>query len=156
MDAMFTLWSTKEEDGQEKYGENFHNSTYFTSAHDFNAAWQDADHIHEGLGFIPQHIKITNMFELSMQAVNPSISLPFWDFTIDNSENITIFESFMFTNETFGTLPSPKDHKWGWTYSAYDVYVERKVAAVSGNTITLDAPIVDHIDTAYATAELMR
>jgi len=121
MDAMFTLWSTKEEDGQEKYGENFHNSTYFTSAHDFNAAWQDADHIHEGLGFIPQHIKITNMFELSMQAVNPSISLPFWDFTIDNSENITIFESFMFTNETFGTLPSPKDHKWGWTYSGDNI-----------------------------------
>jgi len=46
--------------------------------------------------------------------------------------------------------------QWGWTYSAYDVYVERKVAAVNGNTITLDAPIVDHIDTAYATAELMR
>ena len=46
--------------------------------------------------------------------------------------------------------------QWGWTYAAYDVYIERKVSAVSGNVITLDAPIVDHIDTTYATAELFR
>ena len=46
--------------------------------------------------------------------------------------------------------------QWGWTFSAYDVYVERKVSAVSGNVITLDAPIVDHIDTTYATGELFR
>ena len=46
--------------------------------------------------------------------------------------------------------------QWGWTFDAYDVYVERKVSAVSGNVITLDAPIVDHIDTTYATAELFR
>jgi hypothetical protein len=30
------------------------------------------------------------------------------------------------------------------------------VSAVSGNVITLDAPIVDHIDTTYATGELFR
>ncbi len=46
--------------------------------------------------------------------------------------------------------------QWGWTYSAYDVYIERKVSSVSGNVITLDAPIVDQIDTTYATAELFR
>lgn len=46
--------------------------------------------------------------------------------------------------------------QWGWTFSAYDVYLERKVSAVSGNLITLDAPIVDHIDTTYATGELYR
>jgi len=116
MTAMHTLWTTSTEDGQELYGESYYSSSYFSSAHDFNAAWQDADHIHEGLGFIPQHIKITNIFETSMQSVDPSISLPYWDFTIDNAENITIFESYMFTNNTFGTLEPPKDHYWGWTY----------------------------------------
>ena len=30
------------------------------------------DHIHEGLGFLPQHIKLTNMFEVAIQAVDPS------------------------------------------------------------------------------------
>ena len=76
LDAMYTIYSTEEEEGRSKYGENFHNSTYFTEWHHFNAAWQDADHIHEGAGFLPQHIKATNLFELAKQAVDPSVSLP--------------------------------------------------------------------------------
>ena len=81
MDAMYALWSTTEEEGQSLYGSDFHNSTYFVEAHHFNAAWQDGDHIHEGMGFLTQHVKITNMFEAAMQAVDPSVSLPYWDFT---------------------------------------------------------------------------
>jgi MFS family permease len=59
----------------------------------FNAAWQDADHIHEGLGFLPQHIKLSNLFELSLQAVNPSLSLPYWEFTEEVAANKTVYES---------------------------------------------------------------
>ena len=116
MDAMYALWSTSQEDGEAMYGKTFKNSTYFASAHDFNAAWQDSDHIHEGLGFLPQHIKLTNKFEEAMQAVDPSITLPYWDFTIDYAKNLTIFESPVFTSQTFGTLREPTDHYWGWTY----------------------------------------
>jgi len=116
MDSMYALWSTLQEDGEQKYGMQFKNSTYFASAHDFNAAWQDADHIHEGLGFLPQHIKITNAFEKSMQAVDRSVSLPYWDFTIDYAQNLTIFESPIFSADMFGTLVQPTDHYWGWTY----------------------------------------
>ena len=43
-----------------------------------------------------------------------------------------------------------------WTASAYDMYSDRKVMAVNGNTITLDAPIMDIIDNVYATGELMK
>jgi hypothetical protein len=118
MDAMYTLWQTGEEEGQTLYGDNFHSANYFSSAHDFNAAQQDADHIHEGLGFLPQHIKLTNMFELAMQAVNPAVSMPYWDFTIDVAENKTIFDSFVFTESTFGGMKKPKDEYWGWTYKS--------------------------------------
>jgi hypothetical protein len=76
MDTMYTLWTTPEEEGQQLYGENYHDADYFTAAHDFNAAQPDADHIHEGLGFVPQHIKLSNWFESSLQAVNPAVSLP--------------------------------------------------------------------------------
>jgi hypothetical protein len=87
MDAMYTLWSVDEDEGQALYGDSYHSSAYFASAHDFNAAQQDADHIHEGLGFLPQHIKLTNMFEEAVQAVDPSVALPYWDFTIDVAAN---------------------------------------------------------------------
>jgi hypothetical protein len=43
-----------------------------------------------------------------------------------------------------------------WVASAYDLYSERKVTAVNGNLITLDAPIMDIIDPEYATGELMK
>ena len=47
MDAMYTLWSTTDEDGQKLYGSDFHNITYLLQMHHFNAAWMDADHFHE-------------------------------------------------------------------------------------------------------------
>lgn len=43
-----------------------------------------------------------------------------------------------------------------WVASSYDLYSERKVTAVNGNLITLDAPIMDIIDPVYATGELMK
>lgn len=117
LDAMYSLWSYSEEDGQALFGDNFHNANYFAEIHNFNAAWQDADHIHEGLGFIPQHIKMTNMFEMAMQAVDPSVSLFFWDFTIDDSEGKKVFDSFVFQESIFGTLFEPASPSTGWTYA---------------------------------------
>jgi len=116
MDAMYTLWDVSDEDGQARFGDDYHSSAYFSAAHDFNAAQQDADHIHEGLGFLPQHIKLTNMFEVSMQAVDPSVSLPYWDFTIDVADGLSIFESPIFTKDTFGTIHPPADSFWGFTW----------------------------------------
>lgn len=46
--------------------------------------------------------------------------------------------------------------QWGWTYPSYDIYFERKVTAVNGNVLTIDAPIVDIIDTAYAPGEVLK
>ncbi len=46
--------------------------------------------------------------------------------------------------------------QWGWSAVDYDIYYERKVTAVSGNVISLDAPVVDVIDTTYAKGEVIR
>jgi hypothetical protein len=116
MDAMYTLWNLSDEDGKKKYGENYHSAGYFTAAHDFNAAQQDADHIHEGLGFLLQHIKLTNMFESAVQVVNPSVTIPYWDFTRDVAAGKTIYESYIFSEKTFGSINRPKDAYWGFTY----------------------------------------
>ncbi|NDP26124.1 MAG: T9SS type A sorting domain-containing protein [Flavobacterium sp.] len=43
-----------------------------------------------------------------------------------------------------------------WIANDYDVYSERKVVAVNGNAITLDAPIMDVIDPVYSTGELIK
>lgn len=46
--------------------------------------------------------------------------------------------------------------QWGWNSGSYDIYFERKVTAVNGNVITIDAPIVDIIDSAYAPGEVLK
>ena len=43
-----------------------------------------------------------------------------------------------------------------WTADAYDMNSQRKVTAVNGNVITLDAPIMDIIDPTYSKGELMK
>ena len=127
MDAMYTMWTTSDSEGQALYGSNYHGIDFLTSTHDFNAAQPDGDHIHEGLGFLPQHIKISNIFEASMQAVDPSVSLFYWDFTIESTAETDIFDSPMFTADTFGSLTKSKgegDEQWFWTTdSVSDGYV---------------------------------
>jgi hypothetical protein len=42
MDAMYTMWATTDEDGQELYGANYQSAKFLLEYHFFNAAWQDA------------------------------------------------------------------------------------------------------------------
>jgi hypothetical protein len=121
LDAMYEIWQTDETTGQLQYGSDYHDMDYLMGFHFYNAAWQDGDHIHEGLGFFPQHLKLTNMFERSIQAVNPAVTLPFWDFTIETANNISVWDSPMFTEDTFGSMPTPPDAEWGWLYKNADV-----------------------------------
>eukprot|EP00595_Chromulina_sp_UTEXLB2642_P002475 CAMPEP_0196764134 /NCGR_PEP_ID=MMETSP1095-20130614/5414_1 /TAXON_ID=96789 ORGANISM="Chromulina nebulosa, Strain UTEXLB2642" /NCGR_SAMPLE_ID=MMETSP1095 /ASSEMBLY_ACC=CAM_ASM_000446 /LENGTH=537 /DNA_ID=CAMNT_0042118849 /DNA_START=559 /DNA_END=2172 /DNA_ORIENTATION=- len=114
---MATMWFTNESEGKEKYGDDYHHADYLLKFHYFNSAWQDADHIHEGNGFLPQHVKLTNIFEKSMQTVDPSISLPYWDFTIEGATGLEVWESPIFTADTYGSLTLPTDREKGWTYS---------------------------------------
>ena len=51
-----------------------------------------------------------------MQAVNASVSLPYWDFTIETAKGEDLFSSYAFKTATFGTLHGPADTTWGWTY----------------------------------------
>jgi hypothetical protein len=112
-----TLWEHSDEDGQAKYGPNFHSNSFLLRFHHFNAAQMDADHIHDGIGFLTQHIKFTNIFETSMQAVNPSVALPYWDFTIDQAEgNGKPYQTFPFAENIFGTISLPQDFERGFVF----------------------------------------
>ena len=121
MDAMWKMWELDEDSGQALYGDSFHNYAYLLEFHYFNAAWIHSDHIHEGNGFLAQHIKISNIFEVSMQAIDPSVTLPYWDFTKESAQNISIWDSFLFTEKTFGTLTLPNDLTNGWLFTSNSV-----------------------------------
>lgn len=65
---------------------------------------------HEGLGFLTSHALLTNTFEASLQLVNPKLTVPYWDFTIEKSslggntadKNEPQMDSPIFTESWFG------------------------------------------------------
>ena len=38
------------------------------------------------LGFLTHHLALTNSFEASLRSVDPSVTLPYWDFTIEGQQ----------------------------------------------------------------------
>ena len=49
------------------YGPLFQDSAYFASMHLNYAGDRDCDHMHDGMGFITQHLGLTAEFELALQ-----------------------------------------------------------------------------------------
>lgn len=85
-DAMSTVWHTETVDGQALYGKAFYNIDYFNKYHLSQASSFSCDHMHDGLGFMTQHVALTVKFERALQAVDPSVAMHYWDFTIDGED----------------------------------------------------------------------
>lgn len=141
LNASYMLSIVSEEDGQRLYGPHFHSYGYLVKFHYFNSAWQDADHIHEGNGFLVQHIKITNIFEASIQSVDPSVCVPYWDFTIDSALNSTILNSYVTQSDTHGMAQLPINGI-GYSYESGDKVTDGRI--LDGRWSNLKAEINSH------------
>lgn len=118
LDASAKLNELTEEEGRKLYGNQFHSSSYVVRFHHFNAAQQDQDHIHEGNGFLAQHLKITNIFDAAVRSVDPSESLPYWDFTKDQLEGKKSYNTVLSDSKVYGTTGSPAVVSSGFTYDS--------------------------------------
>ena len=64
-----------------------------------------------GSGFFTHHLSLTNIFEASLRSINPAVTLPYWDFTIEGQaiQNLNENPSYMlqitpvFTDTWFGS-----------------------------------------------------
>ena len=73
--------------------------------------------MHGGLGFLPQHAAMTADFEKSLQSVDPSVSMVYWDYTIEGHHMSTTtghvnawYDSIVFNESWFGPIGSDSDH----------------------------------------------
>ena len=50
------------------------------------AGSKECDHLHDGMGFLTGHNAISLEFEKVLRTVDRSVSIPYWDYTIDMHE----------------------------------------------------------------------
>eukprot|EP00752_Nemacystus_decipiens_P005412 g4907.t1 len=128
LDAMFTLWEEPVNggNGKEMFGNDYADIYAIQRLHFKSAMNNSCDHFHDGLGFLTNHILITNTFEYSLQKVNPKLTLPYWDFTIEDHESRMSFSggglkivSPLFQESWFGSADPEdnvvKDGRWAYT-----------------------------------------
>lgn len=78
--------------GKKLFGDNYRSRDFFNRMHLYFGGSKSCDHWHQGAGFTVTHFALSHMYELALQSINPSIALPYWDFTL---------ESTFYTPETF-------------------------------------------------------
>ena len=118
LDTFKILQEVDTSTGKKTYGEHYHDLDYFVNIHLDTAGARSHDKIHDGVGVVTQHVSITQAIEQAMQEVNPSITVPFWDYTIDSYESKTknngldykIFESELWGPKWFGNTSGVHHH----------------------------------------------
>jgi len=89
--TMEYLLVTPDHVGKEVYGDQYRPMSYFVGLHLYGSG-DSCDHLHEGVGFLNNHIGITLALEQALQVVNPAVTMPYWDFTVDAHEVMTKFD----------------------------------------------------------------
>jgi tyrosinase len=103
------------------------NGTYDAFVAQHRAAFMAApnDPAHGGPGFLPWHREYLRRFERALEAIDPNVSIPYWDWTVDNSPTAPLWAAdFMGGN---GSGPNqqvttgPFAHATGqWTLTVLD------------------------------------
>jgi len=76
--AMQTLFTTSQEDGEALYGRHFFSHGEMTSLHDSSNVFY-----HGNLFFLTSHPVMQLKLERALLAIDPTVSLPYWDFLLD-------------------------------------------------------------------------
>lgn len=82
-DAMATVWQYSQEEGKATFGDKFTSIDTYVTIHSEASNDVMCDQYHEGSGFLTHHLAMAVSFEAAIRAVNPAVTLPYWDFTIE-------------------------------------------------------------------------
>jgi len=123
LDAAATMWSINTVDGKELYGDSYAGIHTFVEEHALASNDIQCDGYHDGSGFFSRHFAITNSFDASLRAIDPSVTLHYWDFTIDGQaiKDAKQIPSYLtkvspfFTDTWFGSVDAHnhiQDSRW--------------------------------------------
>lgn len=98
--------------GQILYGYHYYSTDYFSRLHLYMTSDESCDHWNNGPGYIMSYMALTYMYEKSLQAINPSITIPYWDYTLESTFYTTSHsfrKSKLFSPSQFGSACDSED-----------------------------------------------
>ncbi|CAM9474204.1 unnamed protein product [Heterosigma akashiwo] len=109
LNAMEAIYRLSQTDGEALYGPNFRSIGSFQVQHLDGAGRMECDHWHDDAGLAAHHFGFTIQFEEVMQLIDPLVSLPYWEYTLD-AENLDELEhSPIFRDDWFGKMSPTND-----------------------------------------------
>lgn len=110
LDALVVIYTTRTREGRVLYGNNFISATWLIRWH-LGAKGYNSPY-HGAPSFFTAHTYFASKFEMSMQSINPSLAMHYWDFTIDAEEFAppkSWDQSFFFSEDWFGPETNTSD-----------------------------------------------
>lgn len=118
VDAVKTVYIVHQNAGKMLYGSEYKDASYFMEYHTWMAGSRDCDHLHDGMGFLLGHNAITMEFENNLQLIDPSVTIPYWDYSIDmhvvseyDKDFSLFYKSPIISDDWFGPMGS-SDHEF--------------------------------------------
>lgn len=112
--ALETLYNVDQTTGEALYGDKYKSAEFLLWRHLNGAGTVDCDHWHDGAGIITHHAAFTLEAEQSLQSVDPSVAMTYWEYPVDASyyDNYNWVNSPIFAEDWYGEAsPSNDDHK---------------------------------------------
>lgn len=88
LDSFVVLMNVTTQIGRARFGMNYIGMEDLAGKHVNAAGGRNLDQLHDGMGFLTQHTALTQVAELSLQSVAPSVTIPYWDYTIESFVDI--------------------------------------------------------------------
>lgn len=101
-DALYKIYTVDSHTGKSTYGSKFNTAEYFVYKHLNGAGTTDCDHWHDGAGIVTHHIAFTLEVEQALQAIDPSVAMPYWEYGMDPYLYTNWWESPFFNSDWFG------------------------------------------------------
>jgi tyrosinase len=104
---------------------------------------------HEGAAFLPWHRALVRSLEMELQAINPAVTIPYWDFTVDNKPTSSIWsEQFLGGNGDpklgFAVTTGPfRQGEWSPVFDGPDLRRQ------FGNWLEISLPAPDDVAGAF-------
>lgn len=111
MNAIYMMYTVDEVPGKALYGEKFNTAEYYVYKHLNGAGTTDCDHWHDGAGIVTHHMAFTLEVEQTLQTIDPSLAMPYWEYGMDPYMYTNWWESPLFDADWFGEAnPANDEH----------------------------------------------